>query len=78
MEYTHRILISEEKLRNMFDIQPTTLGEQYKDGYLYGYLADGVLLGDLVEIDSEYVAFEWWINVEDKEVVKREGWWTLL
>ncbi|MCO8292638.1 hypothetical protein [Tetragenococcus halophilus] len=44
-----------------------------KDGYLTGWYADGYLLGDIIEIDIEYLTFEWWVPIQEdtlKEVSK--------
>lgn len=61
-KYTHRVKVGPTQLEYRYSFGEELIEKYHKDGYLYGYHADGVLLGDLVEINDEYVVFEYWIK----------------
>ena len=62
MKYTHRVRIGTTQLKCRYNFGDEIIEKYHKDGYLYGYYADGVLLGDLMEVSEEYVVFEYWIK----------------
>lgn len=41
-------------------------------GYLIGWYSDGYLLGDVVEVDEDYIIHEWWCKVDEDTVMEIE------
>lgn len=37
----------------------------HTDGWVYGYLAGGWMLGDILEGGEEYIQPEWWVSVQE-------------
>lgn len=79
-KYTHRISIDDNDVEQWsqtlgisFEEWLQLFEDYYSCGYLYGYLADNILLGNLVESNSEYVCFEYWFNVRDREVERLDN-----
>lgn len=47
-KYTHRVKVGPTQLKYRYGFDEALIEKYLKDGYLYGYHADGVLLGDLL------------------------------
>lgn len=71
-KYTHRIRIGATQLQHRYDFEDITINRYHKDDYLYGYYADGMLIGDVVEFHEEYVTFEYWISLRGKQIERIE------
>lgn len=67
-KYTHRMRIGKLQLEYRYQFTPKMIEKYHKDGYLYGYLADGVLVGDVIELDDDYVHFEFWIGARGRDI----------
>lgn len=39
------------------------------EGYVHGWYADGYILGDVVEVDPEYIIHEFWIQIDKKTLM---------
>ena len=55
-KFRGKSMLSKEKLDE--------LNIEHQDGWVYGSLVDGYIVGDIVEVAEEYISLEWWIPVE--------------
>lgn len=37
----------------------------HTNGWVTGWYADGYILGDIIEVDEEYIVHEWWCKVDE-------------
>lgn len=66
-------MINENQKNTLNSIAYYTKGEFYDDTFIYGYLADGYIIGKTIEAGEEYFVPSYWIPVEKETIGQYTG-----
>lgn len=65
IEYRAKSDLSKEEME--------VLGIPNKNGWVYGYLVDGWVLGEIYEGGEEYIQPSWWVSIQEGTVEQYTG-----
>lgn len=66
-------MINENQKNTLNSIAYYTKGEFYDDTFIYGYLADGYIIGKTIEAGEEYFVPSYWVPVEKETIGQYTG-----
>lgn len=66
-------MINENQKNILNSIAYYTKGEFYDDTFIYGYLADGYIIGKTIEAGEEYFVPSYWVPVEKETIGQYTG-----